>query len=581
MISNISNAVKVLPKFDNKDSYIKLYTNVNSNFVVGDKIYICSYDENDANFDLDNYLYYTANSGNGNGNIVCEQYLQGYLVKEVDSDNNSIVINRLYSTLFDTSNITNENFFISKTIMLESIITGGEINGVVLKNTNITNTLNNIKWIQGIVLGGIITNLNITDKYTNKTLSLNTVVNNGDISSFYTYNNGTYGYSVFLGKTTPINIGLSNIDNGYFYNTILTGFLISTPTNYPIINNGYYEMCEFVNNFKIFNGYYKKTKINSISTLWYYGVFDPENISTYCFNPIDWYNGVWESSNTPTNMTWHTGTFNGDTFISSCLWIDGIFNGNLFLGVWMTGVFNKGIFSSNLWSGGVFNNGVFSNGMNWTTGVFNNGTFYGNWTTGVFNGGIFGSGATWYNGVFNGGKFTMSNWINGNWYNGIFDNSTWMNGNWYGGSFENSSIWNNGVFNNGTIKNSTWNNGIFYFGEVDQSFWYNGTWYNGIMTNSYFYGGNWLNGVFTGGDFESVWETGSFNSGIFNGGTWHNGVWYNGSFSSGTWLNGVFYLGSFSGTGSPTILNKAFEPYQKQHFIRRLNKSLTMKMRIK
>jgi hypothetical protein len=588
MISNISNAVKIIPKIDNKDSFIKLYTNVNSNFLVGDRVYILSYNSGDTNADLDNYTYYTSRSGTSYGEISCEQYLQGYLVKEIDINTNSIVINRLYSSIPDISGITSDNFFISKTIIFNSTITGGELNGVVLKNTAIDNSLENVKWIQGIVLGGSINNLVLSDKYESMTLSLNSVVNNGGVSSYYTYNNDTYGYSVFSGKTS-LTINMPTIYNGYFYNSVLTGYFSSTPVNYPIIYNGYYELCDFDNNFKFNNGYYKMSNINSVTSLWNYGILDPVDISIYEFHPIIWYDGIWESSNTPiSSLTWETGVFNGDTFTSSCEWRNGIFNGVQFLGTWANGTFNKGFFNTTSWVNGIFNDGIFSSTSTWQKGTFNNGTFYGIWNDGVFNNGTFGTGATWTTGTFNNGIFSNSLWSNGTWNNGFFDNSTWVIGNWYNGTMS-ASDWYDGYFYNGTINLDTlWYNGIFYFGNFNDSTWLNGEWNNGLMSNSNFQSGVWWDGVFTGGNIgvmggaETVnWYSGNFNNGYF----WQNSQWYTGSFHNGSfngiWNNGIFYNGTFTGSGSPTILHKAFEPYQKQKFIRNLGKPLNIKIKIK
>lgn len=592
MISNVSNAVKLLSKIDNKDSYMKLYTNVNSNFVVGDRVYILSYNSGDTNADLDNYLYYVSRSGTNIGDITCEQYLQGYLVKEIDVNNNSIVINRMYSTLPSVSGITSDNFFISKTLMLDSVITGGELNGVVLKTTAINNTLGNVKWVQGIVLGGNINNLVLSDKYTNMTLSLNSFINNGEISSYYTYNNDTYGYSVFSGKTSSLSITLSTIFNGYFYNSVLNGYVSSTPVNYPIIYNGYYELCDFNNNFIFNNGYYKKSKINSVTSIWNYGTFDPVNIATYVFNPIIWTNGVWMSSDTPPALTWEYGVFNGNTFSASCIWKDGIFNGDNFLGSWSGGTFNSGLFNTAQWASGIFNNGIFAPTRVWLGGTFNNGTFYGTWQNGVFNNGTFGTGATWITGTFNNGKFASgSTWLMGTFNNGLFEGSTWTSGNWYDGVMSNSQ-WASGNFYKGEIKSNTqWYTGIFHFGKFDSSKWYTGTWYNGIMTNSNFIEGVWWDGEFTngeiglnGGSSNINWYNGNFNTGIFREDSiWHNGSFHNGVFD-GNWISGIFYQGQFNlinTTNIPTVLGKPFEPYQKQKFVRNLGKPLNIKMRIK
>ena len=62
MVTNVSNSVKIFSKLVNDSGYIKIYTSLNSNIVVGDTVYICSYSDVDINADLDNYIYFTKNS---------------------------------------------------------------------------------------------------------------------------------------------------------------------------------------------------------------------------------------------------------------------------------------------------------------------------------------------------------------------------------------------------------------------------------------------------------------------------------------------------------------------------------------
>jgi hypothetical protein len=598
MISNKSNAVKILPKIENKDSYIKIYTNVNNYYEVGDKVYICSYDVNDVNSDLDNYLYYLKNSGETvQGiyylNIDGEIYLQGYDILEIDS-NNGIVLNRKITSISDQNNLTPDNFFISKTYIMNGLInpttTTISVNGAIFKSVNLSGeTKGDINWVQGIILGGNITNMKITDKYYHSYLTTNTQLDiNNNIISNYTFNNNGYGFSIFSGNTTtPIFFFDTNFDNGYFYNCTINGYSNNNPENFENINSGYFSNSNIYKNFKINNGYFYKTSIYSLETIWNNGTFDPVDSSTI-FTPIIWNNGIWNSYNTPPNLIWYNGRFNGNTFSNTCIWKNGNFNGDVFEGsVWNTGSFNKGVFNALVWDNGEFNNGTFSSGVTsslWKNGTFYNGTFTGRWITGNFLDGDF-NGTEWSGGTFNGGYFNTGNWHGGDFINGNFNGDNWFNGYFYGGIFTESKWWY-GTFYNGDIINTIWYDGIFKFGRLFSVTWKNGTFYNGISTNTDFVQVDWKNGVFNSGNFGTIdtitpiyWKDGSFNNGVFSsGGTFINGVFYDGIFK-GTWNNSgnnIFYKGDYSSAVVPPSnpINREYIPYQKEQIVRKLNKQI-------
>jgi len=596
MITNKSNSVKLLTKIDNDSSYVKVYTAVNSNIEEGDKVYICSLNSNDFNSDLDNYQYFNKYSGETLVDIYAnvssyyyiegEIYLQGYNVISIDSINNGITINRPYASLpVGTTNLTTNNFYIGKTYYIYSEIDDASLNGIVLRNTKI-GFGGDINWSQGVVLDGLINTIEIKDKYSLTTVTLNSNVNEkNSVISNYSYNNNGYGYSVFSGVTNQISMTKPTIYNGNFYNCDIIGDAGILTSNFPIIYNGYYNNCVVYNNYKINNGYFYDSTILSPDTLWYNGTFDSySGITT--FSASTWYDGTWNRGNTPYNLVWFNGYFNGDVFSIGGEWANGSFNGNLFEGnTWNNGSFNKGTFKSLFWDDGIFNDGIFSSGIppsTWKKGTFNGGVFLGYWSGGTFNGGDF-SGSTWSGGTFNDGNFNKGKWYGGEFNSGKFNGnqSYWYDGNFYEGLFTDST-WYNGNFYNGDIINTTWYNGNFHYGRLYSVTWYTGTFYNGISNNTDYKEVDWYNGIFNSGNFSTTndecrWFDGSFNGGVFGlRGQFHGGIFYDGKFL-GEWYDGTFYIGDYSTAAIPPTnpIGIEYKPFLKETLVRNSNKKLT------
>lgn len=584
-----TNSVEILSKVINDSNYIKIFTNVNGNFVVGDYVYISSLNSNDINADLDNFINYFLYSGEtiqGQSFFYLDgdKYTQGYEVLSVDTTNNGITINREYSTLKDYAELTPNNFYIGKTYFVYSEIDNSKVNSTILKNSKIG--LNgDVEWIQGVLFDGVVSNLNIVDKYDSKHISLNSEFQNenGNVVSKYSYNNNGYGYSLFYGFNNAIVFSNTTINNGFFNNCILNAEIGVSGEDLTKINNGYFKNCEFNNIFIINNGNFVDSRINSIDTIWNYGIFDSSSSFTD-FKPQIWYDGIWYKGSTPLNLKWLNGSFYGDSFSDSCEWENGEFNGNEFNGtVWKNGSFNKGVYKSVFWNNGIFNSGTFSSTSTWKTGVFNGGTFSGTWLDGIFNGGVF-NGLNWTTGIFNGGVFSSGTWLDGEFNGGSFENGTsvWRNGSFYNGDFKNSN-WDNGDFYNGNLINTTWLDGTFHYGTMYSVIWRNGTVKNCISYNSDFDTVTWVNGIFNGGNFAKVsgqWDNGSFNDGVFLvGGTFNSGYFYGGVFE-GTWLGGVFYTGTTSTVPPEKRLNYKYEPFKKDTIIRSLTKKLTPKIAI-
>lgn len=580
MTLNKSNSVRLLPVIANDSSYIKLYTDVDNGIEVGDKVYICSYDKGAVNSDLDNYQYYIANSSLTADvyYIDYEKYLQGYNVLSVDTKNNGITIDRPYSTVKNPT-VGLNNFFISKLYIKNSHIYSASVNGVLLEYAQLTDQESNqISWVQGVMLGGSVSNLVIGDKYPSDVISTNASVSNGSVISNYTNNNGGNGYSVFSGITSSISLAGVEVYNGVFCNCTISGEASNNITKYPTIHSGYFQQCDITNNYRILDGYFLNTHIRSIDSIWHYGTYDRTDV-TVVFSPLVWNDGIWKSGNIPNNVQWLNGHFYGNTFNDTCDWANGTFKGVLFDGnTWLSGIFNGGTFNSGkiwttgtfndgnflgVWQSGVFNNGKFT-GTNWLTGIFNNGDFFGtNWETGTFNNGTFNKTSIWKGGIFNGGTFNGIRWENGKFYNGIFSESQWLNGDFY----------------NGDMINSNWNIGNFYYGRMFSNSCTGGTFHNGISNYTNFYNVQWRNGIFNDGKFGIVggaWLDGSFNTGEFGANAYFfGGVFYDGIFR-GYWQGGVFYNGNYDGANLEPRFpkNRPFVPYQKEKITRKLNKRL-------
>ena len=99
-----SNAVKLLSKVDNFNGYIRVYTELNSNFKANDTVYISSrFNIKSTGFTLDNFIE------NNLDDYPYVDYATGYKIIRVK--NNEIILNRPYR--FGTAP-TLENHYISK-----------------------------------------------------------------------------------------------------------------------------------------------------------------------------------------------------------------------------------------------------------------------------------------------------------------------------------------------------------------------------------------------------------------------------------------------------------------------------------
>ena len=224
-----TNAVKILPTIQNINNYIGITTELDSHIQVGDIVYITyRYDEYSSNT-LDNYLDYFHDTG-----YPFIDYVNGYEVKEVQLENNLIIIDKPYGNLSDNYQIL-EHYLSIKSFNLnqtENYISIAKIDSTLFKNVYINSTSSsNIDLQQAYILSGTIKNTNFKDKYYFKYLSLNT----SSSGSTYSYNNNKYGYTYCYGTSTNyIYLESCIIDNGRFY---------YTNVSLTTINEGYFENC--------------------------------------------------------------------------------------------------------------------------------------------------------------------------------------------------------------------------------------------------------------------------------------------------------------------------------------------------
>jgi hypothetical protein len=110
---NIKNSVKILSNYSNWNGYLKLYTEVESNFEIDDIVYITYADPNIdllRIFNLDNT--YDKNSDTYLSDPFDLEFGFGYKVLYVNKYNNEVVINRYYNDV--TPGFVIENQFLSK-----------------------------------------------------------------------------------------------------------------------------------------------------------------------------------------------------------------------------------------------------------------------------------------------------------------------------------------------------------------------------------------------------------------------------------------------------------------------------------
>jgi len=164
---NIKNAVKILENYSNWNGYIKLYSEVESNFEVDDIVYITYTDPNivsSTTFNLEN------------PSVPFENFYVGYKILYTNKSKNEIVINRYYNDI--TKGYVLKNQYLSKISCRGGTFYGDVSDGVVYYNCNILNGSFGI--IYGIISGSTISGAEIicsglntfSDSHGNYTLSI-------------------------------------------------------------------------------------------------------------------------------------------------------------------------------------------------------------------------------------------------------------------------------------------------------------------------------------------------------------------------------------------------------------------------
>lgn len=512
---NIKNAVKILENFSNWNGYIKLYTEVESNFEIDDIVYIIF---------TNPFSTFTFNLENPN--TPYEKWSNGYKVLYVNKSRNEVVINRDYNDI--TSGLYLKNQYLSKVKIRGGTFKNGTIDGLTFFNSNIGS---GATFTQGIFYNCEINNINLLDKY-------------DDVKVLYSTDNYNSKFIQKKSKTATIfkkeRYYYNNVINSYIYNcnvengNFINCNFISNGTNY--INDGKFDDCTF-SGYTINGGRYHDCVIES-GTTWNYGYWD--NISGITAFNTNWINGVWV-----------TGTFYDN--------------------LWVNGIFSSGIFSASTWMDGEVYTGDFYY-TNWYGGLVKNANFYNSfWSGGTFNDGIF-ENSTWYDGYFNGGIFKGSIFSGGTIKGGSITGSTLYDFNVYDGDLKDSSIYNGSLYNDYQINDCDINNANIHQGTINNSDITNSNIYNGVLlyvniTSGVSYNGQYKysdltdfvvqNGNFEKCDADNV----TFYNGIFTDGNYENGYWYGGIwnglnmdigvFSSDIFYGGDFYGGLFTGDTKP------------------------------
>jgi len=593
-----SNAVKLLPVIENNNGKVKLYTEVNSNFKVGDKVYIM-YDQSSANTRI--YLKGIQNSSNKiftffNSIPYGATY---YLYKKEDLEVDFVLVTG-YTISDERNSITIDEppkstdkielyyNFIPDIILdnyLEFSACTFLITNLFLSNWQYLYQSQGYKILEMNELNNEIT----IDRYFDSRF-LNKKIYNHYIGRAYIKNidfvrgeiDGAMINSMYLnsGETTAIDINmvqaivfsgqskLVDVKNKYDSNYVSTNAEITTKsvTTYkPYIYKGssvidnqtdtissYYSKnnniygYNYINNVSMTGvtirvGYFKNCTIKD--SYIYGGEFINCNIIGGTISDGYFINCQVESSRW-LNGTWEDQTNTEDTF-------------NPYDGVWSNGVWNYGIFRNMTWLDGIFNDGYFYDST-WTKGTFKGGEMMSidpllmnTWYDGIFSGGVI-LNMIWKNGSFNGGTITNCVWEDGTFNDGTMKTCTWATGTVNGGTI-NNTIWQDGTFNKGLMSCCYWNDGTFNGGTFNSDNNIKlGSDYNGVFTNggaltqkdvnkSYY----WNNGTFNGGSFlNSIWMDGAFINGVIDQGSlWIKGDFLNGEFKNSYWMEGTFKQG--------------------------------------
>lgn len=568
------SSVKLLSVIQNYENNTVLYSELDGNFTVGDKLYIMVIDSSTPEYSKIDSFQTVSNTYKSIGYELLSKE-GNKLILDIDYTNLTTGIGAI-------TGLTTDNCYIGRVYISNGTIYNGSINGALLYNVSLVpKSILNLLWYQGILRTSPLNSVKNIDFNTitrNKLVMKSEVNNDNTINSYYTVNNYGIGLSIInLLPNSPqyLQINNSNINAGIFNHCEFV--LPSTAGVNDKIYNGIFNNCYIGSRYIIDGAILNYCELENSFVEWRSGTWKSNpitDLSNNLFRTSVWSGGTWEDGVFPSTSIWFDGrfkkgTFNGvwnngtfgtkesilsDTIFNTTIWNNGSFNGGSFSGsTWMDGTFNNGVSSGSTWYNGTFNNGTFTDCLHWYDGTFNNGTF---------------NNSIWHDGTFNMGTFNGSIWETGDFNNGNFIDSTWYNGYFYDGKFENST-WNNGCFYKGSMFDSDWNDGDLFFGVFNSVDWYGGTWHDGIANSVKFFGGTWKNGIFNFGYFyNGTWLNGSFNAGYFSGETslsdsvWKYGNFYFGEFS-GLWSGGTFYMGKQTSIPQKDIIGRPYMQYNK------------------
>jgi uncharacterized protein YjbI with pentapeptide repeats len=528
---NIKNAVKILETYSNWNGYIKLYTEVESNFRLGDTVYI-TYTEPSVptdTFNLENPATPFTN------------FYLGYKILYINSFRNEVVINRYFNDIPAGKKLKNQ--YLSKISVRGGNLVSGTLDGVVLYDCDIHS---GVTFTQGVIKYCNISAITFDDKYSNiKTIkttdNFNSKFSSSAQPSLATTSTSLSKNNYYYNRIESCTMWDCNVKNGKFINCIFIGS--GTGLN-NFINDGYFSGCTFTG-YKIYNGKFYNCRIDA-NNLWENGYWD--NINGTDDFLAAWHNGTWNRGHFSSSYNWQNGVFNSGVFHQPAIWYNGVANGGTFSGItWYHGLVRNANFITSDFENGVINNGVIFN-CNLKGGTFNNGKIYNSVISGmtIYNGSITGGTITSTETEIRGGTFSKVNIVDGKFYNLNGRLLNISNGDFYGGTYSNC-IFNGGDIYNGTYYNiSGTTNLLIHNGSFNKSRFTNIRVHNGNFTSCVSQGTTLDYGVYTEGYFlNGIWNDGYWNDGFMSGTTWYNGQFYGGYFWCPTPVTNYFRGGTF------------------------------------
>ena len=224
---NIKNAVNILERYSNWNGYIKLYTEVESNFDVNDIVYITYTTPVTGStiFNLDNnYNNVTQEYYNDPFDENISNYSLGYKILYTNKYKNELVINRYYNDI--TPGYTLSNQCLSKITCRKGNFFSDVSDGVVFYGgCNIFN--DNFSVVQGIVSGSTISGA---------TISCSDFSTTSDENGFYSINLPAGSNYITVSAASYITSGFTTtVINGQIntLNVLLTKVVTTTTTTAP------------------------------------------------------------------------------------------------------------------------------------------------------------------------------------------------------------------------------------------------------------------------------------------------------------------------------------------------------------